>query len=136
MRERCLGSVEGLPLRAQLCSLQTSDGQHHRWVPIAEAERRERNKECRRVRLPGRRNLTYRLVPAIHPSKSGSSPASLTVSDTLALVGIFDSRSYLDISEEHGAALARAAKRRVREKLSAFMQSSVADRIVYSPATA
>lgn len=120
-----------MPLRLQYCSLQTSDGQHHRWVLLAEAERMQERKECRRVRIPGRRNLTYRLFPPIQPSKSSASPASLTMDDTLALVGIFDSRSYLDISTDHAEALARAAKRRVREKLSAFTQSSIADRIVH-----
>jgi hypothetical protein len=110
--------------------LQTADGQHHRWIPITEAERRERNKECRRVRIAGRRNLTYRLVPLVQASKSGPSPAALTVDDTLALVGIFDRRTYLDISEDHAEALARAAKRRVRQKLAAYVESSIADRIV------
>lgn len=74
-------------------SLQLPDGMHHRWVPIGEAERLERQGECRRVRLPGKKSVgrtrpTYRLVPRPEPSQSSVSPCPITVEDMQANVGL------------------------------------------------
>jgi hypothetical protein len=79
-------------------SLQLPSGMHHRWVPVAEAERLMARGDCRRMRLAGAKSVgrtrpTYRLVARPDPSESEYTPCSITLSDTMAALGLAGSHN-------------------------------------------
>lgn len=68
-------------------SLRLPCGTHHKWVTISEAERMQSRGECRRLRLPGKRNPVYKLIPVPEPSKSELTPPSITTSNMKVYAG-------------------------------------------------
>ena len=62
-------------------SLRLPCGTHHRWLTISEAERMKSKGDCKRLRIPSRRNPVYQLLAQAEPSKSELTPPSITVSD-------------------------------------------------------
>ena len=69
-------------------SIRLSCGIHHRYAPIAEAERMVLAGQAVHKRLPGQRNRVYVLVDPPEASESRETPCTVTMLDVLAYVGL------------------------------------------------
>lgn len=75
-------------MAAQGIQLQNSDGSHHRWVCQGEINRMVERGEVFRVSRRKEARQRYRLKTIAKPSESKETPTVVTVSDSMAVVGL------------------------------------------------
>lgn len=75
-------------MRNQPIQLQSPDGSHHRWVTQGEINRMIIREEVTRVSKRREKAQRFRLIEVPEPSDSKETPTVVTLSDSMAVVGL------------------------------------------------